>query len=100
MEELEVHTVRVITEGSEYPAEGERPFNRLRKKMIISRRRMPKEDPNQAIQERGKAMSFQTSPRGNNDSTDEEDGNLVFTSSKVPVLAKIKKQLDQQITYL
>ena len=41
-------------------------------------------------------MSFQASPRRNDDSTDEEDGDLVFTSNKDPVLAKVKKQLDQR----
>ena len=35
MEDLEVHTVQVTTEGSEYPAEPERPFTRLRKKTTI-----------------------------------------------------------------
>ena len=56
---------------------------------------MPEEDPIQAIQERGKAMSFQLSPRKNDDSTNGEDDNLVFTSNRDPVLVKIKKQLDQ-----
>ena len=41
-------------------------------------------------------MSFQASPRRNNDSTDGEDDNLVFTSNIDPVLAKIKKQLNQR----
>ena len=95
MEDLEVHTVRVITEGSKDPAEPERPFTRLRKKMTISTSGISEEDPNQVIQERGKAMSFQASPRRNDDSTDGEDDNLVFTSNIDPVLAKIKKQLDQ-----
>ena len=96
MEDLEVHTVRVITEGSEHPVEPERPFTRLRKKTTIGTSSMPEEDPIQAIQERGKAMSFQASPRRNDDSTDEENDNLVFTSNRDPVLAKIKKQLDQR----
>ena len=56
---------------------------------------MPEKDPIQAMQEKGKAMSFQASPRRNDNSTDGEDDNLVFTSNKDPVLAKIKKQLDQ-----
>ena len=69
MEDLEVHTVRVITEGSEHPAEPHRPFMRLRKKTTSSTSGMLEEDPNQVIQERGKAMSFQASPRRNDDST-------------------------------
>ena len=91
MEDLDVHTVWVITEGSKHPAGPERPFTRLRKKMTISTSGMPEEDPNQVIQERGKAMSFQASPRRNDDSTDEEDDNIVFTSNEDPLLAKIKK---------
>ena len=62
--------------------------------MTISTGGMPEEDPIQAIQERGKAMAFQVSPTRNDDSTDGEDDNLVLTSNKDPVLAKIKKQLD------
>ena len=91
MEDLEVHTVRVITEGSEHPAEPDRPFMRLRKKTTSSTSGMLEEDPNQVIQERGKAMSFQASPRRNDDLTDGEDDNHVFTSNKDRVLAKIKK---------
>ena len=49
MEDLEVHTVWVITEGSEHPAEPDRPFTWLRKKSTISISGMPKEDPNQVI---------------------------------------------------
>ena len=58
LEDLEVHTVQVITEGSEHPAEPEHPFTRFRKKTTISTNGMLEEDPNQAIQERGKAISF------------------------------------------
>ena len=52
---------------------------------------MPEEDPIQAIQERGKAMSCQASPRRNDGLADEEDDNLVFTSNKDPILQKTKK---------
>ena len=55
---------------------------------------MLEKDLNQAIQERVKAMfqvGFQTPPRRNNDSSDEENDNLVFTSNKDLVLTKIKK---------
>ena len=41
-------------------------------------------------------MSFQNSPRRNKDSTDKENDNLIFTSNKDLVLAKIKKLLDQR----
>lgn len=40
-------------------------------------------------------IGFQTSPRRDNDSSDEEDDNLVFTSNRDLVFAKIKMQLDQ-----
>ena len=69
MEMLEIHTIRVITEGSEHEAEPKHPFNRLGKKTTIGISGMPEENPDQAIQERRKAMSFQTSPRRNDDST-------------------------------
>ena len=65
--------MRVIIEGSEHPTEPDCPFTRLRKKTTISISGMPEEYPNQVIQERGKAMSFQASPRRNDDSTDGED---------------------------
>ena len=41
-------------------------------------------------------MSFQASLRRNDDLTDGEDDNLVFTSNKDLVLAKIRKQLEQR----
>ena len=96
MEDVEVHNVWVITKGSEHPAEPKRPFARLGKKMTIGTSSMLRKDPTQTIQERGKAMSFQTSPRRNIDLSDEEDNNLVFTSNKDLVLVKIKKFVDQR----
>ena len=63
--------------------------------MMIGISGMSEGNPIQAMQERGKTMSFQAYPRRNDDSTDGEDDNLVFTSNKDRVLAKIKKQLDQ-----
>ncbi|KAH7657797.1 hypothetical protein IHE45_17G045100 [Dioscorea alata] len=89
MEDLEVHTVRVITEGSEHPPEPERPFTRLRKKITVGTSSMQEEDINQALQERAKAFSqagFQTPPRRNNDSSEEEDDNLILHRTKIQCL--------------
>ncbi|XP_039130899.1 uncharacterized protein LOC120267304 [Dioscorea cayenensis subsp. rotundata] len=104
MEDLEVHTVRVIIEGSEHPPEPERPFTRLRKKITVGTSSMQEEDLNQVLQERAQeraksfaqAVGFETPPRRNNDSIEEEDDNLIFTSNKDPVFARLKKQLDQR----
>ena len=49
IDDLKIHTVRVITKGSEHPAEPECPLIRLRKKMTIDTSGMPEEDSNQAI---------------------------------------------------
>ncbi|KAH7691876.1 Retrotransposon gag domain-containing protein [Dioscorea alata] len=43
-----------------------------------------------------KGAGFQTAPRRNNDSSEEKDDNLIFTSNKDPMFAKLKKQLDQR----
>ncbi|XP_039144879.1 uncharacterized protein LOC120282187 [Dioscorea cayenensis subsp. rotundata] len=104
MKDLEVHTLRVITEGSKHPPELERPFTRLRKKTKVGTSGIQQEDFDQILQERAheraksfsQAARFQTPPRRNNDSSEEEDDNLIFTLNKDPVFARLKKQLDQR----
>lgn len=85
LEDLKIHTLRVITKGLEHPPKPKCPFIELGEKMIIGTSGMPEEDFNYATQKRRKAISyarFKISPTRNNDSSDEENDNLVFTSNK------------------
>lgn len=74
----------------------------MRKKTIIHPSDIIDEDLNQVAHEKANAMSeanFHTPPRRKNNLSDKEDDNLIFTSNKDPMCAKLKKQLDQQENY-
>lgn len=99
MEDLEVHTVWLITEGSKHLLQPECPFTRQRKKRHVGTSGILEEDFNHTVQERARIMleaGFHTPLRKKNNSSDKEDDNLIFTPNKDPLLAKIKKQLAQQ----
>ena len=94
-----MHTVWVITERSEHHPKPGLLSTRLRKKKMVGTSGVLEEDFNQVIQERTKAMSqvgFQTLPGRNNDSSDEDNDNLIFTSNNNPMFAKTNKQLEQR----
>lgn len=86
----------MIPTRSKHPPEVDHPFTRVRKKTMVSTSGML-EDLNQVMQKNQVyiPMGVSTPPRRNNDSIDEEDDNLVFTSNKDLAPVKIKKQLDK-----
>ena len=80
MEDLEVRTVLMIIEGFELPTAPECPFTRLRKKDDNQYKQHTRRRFQSSNIRKGKTMSFRDFPRKNDNSTNEEDDNFVFTS--------------------
>lgn len=57
LEDLEVHTMRVITKGLKHPLEAKYPFTKLQEKTIFGTSGILEEDFNHEIQKRAKSMS-------------------------------------------